>query len=141
MSGRAFYDTNVLACAHDGSSPAKQRTAQELIKRGLRDRSIALSIQVFSEYYVVATRKLGISPVEVLREMHVLSRAEVVEPTLGMVFQSVALAEANGLSYWDALIVTSAAAAGCDTLYTEDLSHGQTVAGVRVVDPFRAATS
>ena len=82
------------------------------VKQGLRERRMALSTQVFSEYYVVATRKLGLSAVDVLKEMHVLSRAEVVEPTLGMVFSSIALAESERLSLWDALIVSSAAMAG-----------------------------
>jgi len=137
MSAKVFYDTNILAYAHDGSSPTKQLRAQELVKQGLRERRMTLSTQVFSELYVVATRKLGISAVDVLKEMHVLSRAEVVEPTLGMVFSSIALAESEQLSLWDALIVSSAAAAGCDVLYTEDLNHGQTIAGVTVVNPFR----
>jgi predicted nucleic acid-binding protein len=141
MGDRAFYDTNVLAYAHDGSSPAKQSRAQELVKRGLRDRAMALSTQVFSEYYVVATRKLGISPVEVVRELHLLSRAEVVEPTLAMVFETIALAETNQLAFWDALIVCAAAAARCDVLYTEDLNHGQVIGGVRVENPFLDTSS
>ena len=41
------------------------------------------------------------------------------------------------LSYWDALIVESALQAGAVMLLTEDLQHGQTFAGLRVVNPFR----
>ncbi len=136
MSDRAFYDTNVLAYAHDASSPHKQEIAQELVKRGLRERSIALSTQVFSEFYVVATRKLGLRAVDVLRELHVLARARVVEPTLAMVFESIGVAQTEELSYWDALIAVSAASAGCPILYTEDLAHDRQIAGVRVVNPF-----
>lgn len=50
------------------------------------------------------------------------------------------LAQTAGLSYWDALVVVSAASAGCAVLYTEDLNHGQEIAGVRVVNPFAEAT-
>lgn len=45
------------------------------------------------------------------------------------------------LSFWDALIVAAAQAAGCSHLLTEDLSHGQDLDGVRVVSPFRVASS
>ena len=45
------------------------------------------------------------------------------------------------LSFWDALIVGAAQAAGCSHLLTEDLSHGQDLDGVRVVSPFRMAPS
>lgn len=35
------------------------------------------------------------------------------------------------------LIVAAAQSGGCSILLTEDLSHGQMLDGVRVVDPFR----
>jgi len=41
-----------------------------------------------------------------------------------------------GLSFWDALVVASAQATGCDALLTEDLQHDMDFDGVRVVDPF-----
>ena len=39
---------------------------------------------------------------------------------------------------YDATLVASALSAGCDVLYTEDLQHGQTVEGLRIVNPFLA---
>ena len=36
----------------------------------------------------------------------------------------------------DAAIVEAARIAGCDTICTEDLQHGQDFDGVRVVNPF-----
>ncbi len=42
------------------------------------------------------------------------------------------------LSFWDALIVAGARAAGCRWLLSEDLTPGATYDGVEVVDPFRA---
>ena len=41
--------------------------------------------------------------------------------------------------YRDALVVRAALVSGCRTLYTEDLQHGQTFEGLRVVNPFREA--
>jgi predicted nucleic acid-binding protein len=43
----------------------------------------------------------------------------------------------RGLSVWDSLIVGAAASAGCETLNSEDFSPGSTLAGMRVVNPFR----
>lgn len=42
------------------------------------------------------------------------------------------------LSFWDALVVEAAVRAGCDLLFSEDLSHGQRFGKLRVVNPFRA---
>ncbi len=41
------------------------------------------------------------------------------------------------IAYWDALILAAAQALGCHTVYSEDLSDGQTYSGVRVLNPFR----
>ena len=41
-----------------------------------------------------------------------------------------------GFSFWDAQIVAAAIAEGCQVLLTEDLSHEQDLAGLRVLDPF-----
>ena len=40
------------------------------------------------------------------------------------------------LSYWDAAIVAAAQALGCETLYSEDMAHGMTIGGTRIVYPF-----
>jgi predicted nucleic acid-binding protein len=49
----------------------------------------------------------------------------------------ITLSPAHGFSYWDAAIIAAARALGCGAIYTEDLSHGRTVEGVAIVNPFR----
>ena len=44
-----------------------------------------------------------------------------------------------GFAFYDALIVAAALEAGCDTLYSEDMQHGRSVAGLKIIDPFRDA--
>jgi len=41
------------------------------------------------------------------------------------------------LSFWDALIVAAAESAYCETLWTEDLNHGQVIRGVRIENPLK----
>ena len=41
------------------------------------------------------------------------------------------------VSFWDALVIQAAHAAGAAVLYSEDLSNGQFYGPVRVVNPFR----
>jgi predicted nucleic acid-binding protein len=61
-----------------------------------------------------------------------------------MVVDYAAIRAAAGLagqakiSFWDALIVVSAARAGAEALYTEDLNDGQEILGVRISNPFAA---
>ena len=46
-----------------------------------------------------------------------------------------------GISYWDTAILTAARQLGCHIAYSEDLNHGQDYNGVRVENPFLAATT
>src|SRR5215208_459886 len=59
MSGRTFFDTNVLVYLFDADSPAKQARARELFAEQARSGRIVLSPQVLQELYVTVTRKLA----------------------------------------------------------------------------------
>lgn len=48
-----------------------------------------------------------------------------------------ALSRLHSVSFWDALVLQAASVAGCSVLLTEDLRHGQVLAGVRIENPFR----
>ena len=48
-------------------------------------------------------------------------------------------AVAGRASYWDALLVATAAEAGCRLILTEDLADGTTLGGVAIHNPFAAA--
>ena len=48
------------------------------------------------------------------------------------------LEEQHRLSFWDALIVAAALKGGASTILTEDMNAGQTISGVRILDPFGA---
>jgi predicted nucleic acid-binding protein len=39
-------------------------------------------------------------------------------------------------SYWDALLVATAAEGGCTAILTEDLADGAVLDGARIVNPF-----
>ena len=49
------------------------------------------------------------------------------------------IADEASVSHRDALIIAAAIHQGCETLLSEDLQHGQTIEGVRIVSPFRMA--
>lgn len=137
MSDRAFVDTNLLVYAHDSSAGVKQEKARELVERLWHDRSGVLSTQVLQELYV-SLRKAPqpIPPAEARQVVADYLRWEVVVNTGESVLEATDFETRYRLSFWDALIVQAATASGVDTLYSEDLSHGQMYGAVRVVNPF-----
>jgi predicted nucleic acid-binding protein len=56
-----FVDTNILIYAHDGGAGEKQVRSVALITRLAEEETGALSIQVLTEFYWAATRKLGMA--------------------------------------------------------------------------------
>jgi len=136
MSVRSFLDTNVLVYTDDLDSPERQRRSLELVAECRRRRSGVVSVQVLQEYFVAATRKLGVDAPLARRKVQLFARLEVVVPRPDDVLAAIDLHRLHGLSFWDAMIVRAALAAGCRRLYSEDLQHGRRVDGLEVVNPF-----
>jgi len=136
VSGRVFLDTNVLVYADDADAGAKRDVARAIIEDMVTSRRGVLSTQVLQEYFVVAMRKLGIDPAHVQRTMELHAQQEVVVVGVPLIVQAVELHRLHRVSFWDALIIRAAESAACETLLTEDLNHGATIAGVRIHNPF-----
>ena len=137
MSDREFLDTNVLVYSDDHDAPRKQSTALDLIEQSRRSNSGVLSTQVLQEYFVTATRKLGV-PAAVAREkVSIFSHFEVALIAVDDVFAAIDLHRLHQISFWDGLILRCALASGCNVLYTEDMQHGRRFEALRIVNPFR----
>ena len=136
MKDRYFIDTNVLVYANDSSSPDKQRRARQIVTDAFSDRRGCLSTQVLQEFFVVVTRKAGVPATNARAQALKLSELDSVVVDPALVMSAIDLHIIQKLSFWDALIVKSAAAAGCKRLLTEDLNHGQVIDGVVVENPF-----
>ena len=135
-----FVDTNALIYPLDPRNAAKQQAAQSGLARCWQERSGRVSTQVLNEFYV---NLVGIKG----DELRVRARAEIRHLMAWhpcaidaiMLETAWGIADDTSISHWDALIVAAALHQGCETLLSEDLQHGQTIEGVRVVNPFRAA--
>lgn len=137
MSDRAFVDTNILVYAHDRAAGVKHEAARTLIERLWQERSGVVSTQVLQELYVTLRRKTrsALSPAEARQLLVDYLRWEVVVNTAESILEAIEIEERFGLSFWDALVVHAATASGVETLYSEDLSHGQKYGSVRVRNP------
>jgi predicted nucleic acid-binding protein len=132
-----FIDTNVLVYAHDGGAGAKHTQAVELLARLFDEDGGALSIQVLSEFYSVATRKLGIRSDEAEEVIRDLGALNIHRPRHADLLKAAQLHRRHKISWWDALILQSANELGCTVLWTEDLADGRRYGAVTVRNPFR----
>jgi predicted nucleic acid-binding protein len=137
MTEKVFIDTNILVYSIDRDETVKRKRARELLKSLGKGSLVFLSTQVLQEFYVAATRKLGMDPLlakDMLREWR---RFNVVTVTPEIIEEAVDISILNRLSFWDGAVLAAARASGCEVVYTEDLNDGQLIGGIRMINPFR----
>jgi predicted nucleic acid-binding protein len=71
------------------------------------------------------------------RKVELFANYHLVVLDIEDVLAAIDLHRLRQISFWDALVVRAAKEGGCSVLYSEDLQHGQSVDGVRIVNPFR----
>jgi predicted nucleic acid-binding protein len=138
MSDRYFVDTNILIYAHDASSGEKHHRAKALLEELWRDRSGVISTQVLQELAVNLRRKAG-RPLDAKATREIISDYltwQIVVNGAESILEALDIETKYHVSFWDALVLQAAHAAGADVLYSEDLSHGQLYGTARVVNPF-----
>lgn len=137
MSDKTFVDTNVLIYAHDRDAGTKHETAEGLLRDLWGQRTGVLSTQVLQEFYVNVTRKISTPlPKPSARAVVESYRVWCVETTPAELSAAFRIEDETGISFWDAMIVAAAAKAGAARILSEDLNAGQTIAGVRIENPF-----
>lgn len=133
MQGASFIDTNILVHFSIQSSAHSGRAA-EIVEAGGE-----ISVQVLNEFANVTRSKMRMEWDEVSEAVDfICSLLQVHSLTVDTHRRAVALAERYLLHFYDATIIAAALEAGCTTLYSEDMQHGQLIAGrLRIVNPFR----
>ena len=136
MSGRSFIDTNVLVYTDAADDPRRRDLALAVLAHLRRAGTGVLSTQVLQGYYAAATRKLAVPAATAQRKVELFAQFEVVQVDVPLLLAAIDLQQLHRLSFWDALIVQSALAAGCPTLLSDDLQAGARLRGLRVTNPF-----
>jgi predicted nucleic acid-binding protein len=137
MSDKAFVDTNVLIYAHDIDAKAKHEAAKQVLQELWSERTGVLSMQVLQEFYVNVTRKIS-RPLSKESARLVVSTytAWCIDTTPAEISSAFRIEDEAHIGFWDALIMSSAVKSGATRLLSEDLNSGQTIAGVKIENPF-----
>lgn len=129
-------DTNVLVYAHDGRDPLRQAIALNVME-ALGSRGHPIGLQAIGEFQNAARHKLKQpiwqAAVQARRIMQAFSHFASTSTAVAGALDDM---EAGRLSYWDALLVRSAAEHGCTAMFSEDMQDGSRPDGVEIVNPF-----
>ena len=132
---RSLIDTNILVHADDAFDPRKQQLALDLVVDLRTRQEGVLSTQVLQEYFVTATRKLGLEAHVARQRVTQFGRFELIQPTLAMQLAAIDLQQNHNLSLWHALIVQTASVARCTVLSSEDMQAVARIGNVLIANP------
>ena len=137
MSAESYtLDTNILVYAFDRDAGPRHAVARQIVSRASVGRCI-LTLQAISEFYAVTTRKRLMDPTDAARLATAFTELfRTATASAGAVKAALGEASSGRASYWDALLVATAAEADCGAILTEDLANGGTLLGLRIVNPF-----
>ncbi|HUT72539.1 MAG TPA: PIN domain-containing protein [Desulfatiglandales bacterium] len=140
---KVFLDTNIILYAYDVSAGEKHQRAKEIILDLWNSGLAVISTQVLQEFFVTATQKIP-KPLDNRFAKDIvgdLLKWEVVINDGVSVLEAIELLLQYGYSFWDSLIIEAAIKGGAEILLSEDLSHGQTIQGVTIMNPFKTSPS
>lgn len=137
---RLALDTNLLVYA-EGVAPHerdahKPAAVRELLRSLPRD-GIRVPVQVLGELYRVLVGKAGRTPQQARAAiMGWRDGIAVLDTTEAVMLAAADLAADHGLSIWDAVVLASAADAGCRLVLSEDMQDGFSWRGLTIASPF-----
>lgn len=132
---KIFVDTNILVSSLYNPAPSLKKKARLRLKDLERRNHGVISTQVLQEFYVVATRKLGVEALLAKQIVQRFENFEVVTISPQMIYAAIDCSITAQISFWDALIVIAAEISKCEFIWTQDLNPGQVIREVRIMNP------
>jgi predicted nucleic acid-binding protein len=140
IAGRFSLDSNVLVYTADPASPVRQASASQIVERAARNTDCVLTLQALTEFFYVVNRKKLLTrakAAKIVRDwMAVFPVAGATPPDLQIALDA---SIAGQFQFYDALLMATAASAGCEAVISEDMHPGARLGGVRVVAAFDSA--
>jgi predicted nucleic acid-binding protein len=139
IADKTFVDSNVLIYAFDVDAGDRHELAKRTLKRLWNEKSGVVSMQVLQEFYWNVTRKIA-TPLRKDAARRIVRQYArwCIQTGPGDIEVAFSIEDRAQIGFWDALIVAAAIKAGAKRILTQDLNHGQRIAGVLIENPLLA---
>ena len=140
MSAERFtLDTNILVYSIDAREPEKRALAASIIERAVT-RDCPLALQAIGEFFVAAASKLKLEPRDAARRAQLLIASFPTFAHSASALRAASDEASKGrFSFWDGVLLASAAEAGCTVILSEDMADGARFGSIVVANPFDRA--
>ena len=138
MSAERFtLDTNILVYAVDAHEERKRDFAARIIEAAA-GLDCPLALQVVGEFYAAAISKLKLDANDAAaRAAQLIAGFDTFGYSVHAVRAALEEAPKGRFSYWDGVLLASAAEAGCTTIFSEDMADGARFGSIAVANPFQ----
>ena len=136
-AARVFIDTNVIVYSRESADDPRIVHARDWLAALVARDALVVNVQVLNELtHVLFRKRQEMSPQDVFTAVDELAVYGSTPVSIDTVIEARRLRLANGFSWWDCLLLASAAELGCSHFLSEDLHDGQKIGAMTVVDPF-----
>ena len=132
-----FFDSNVLVYIAINQNAAKKKVAIQLVASAIENQSGYISLQVLREVANCMFKKSNDSIEHIRETLSGFDALDCLDESRDLLDRAIEIKDEYGIQFYDALIVAAAEAAGCETLYSEDMGDGQKYGGILIMNPFK----
>ncbi len=133
-----FVDTNLIVYTMDPAEKQKRLQARDFLNRMIDFGTPVLSPQSLNELYRVLTEKRGLmARHDAQTVVWAWNRFCTAPYDFDVTQRAWEIHDRTNFGWWDSMLLASASLAGCEFFMSEDLGHGQSIAGLTVLDPFK----
>jgi predicted nucleic acid-binding protein len=132
MKDKIFVDSNIFLYLFSNDIEKKR------ISLKILNSYPFISTQVVNENINICIKKFKLSKDKAFRHgMNLLSKCNVIIINDNTIRVAMEVSTKYKFSYFDSLIIASSIECGCNTLFSEDLHHGQLVEkSLKIINPF-----
>ena len=132
-----FFDSNVLVYIAINQDTVKKKVALQLVASAIENQSGYISLQVLREVANCMFKKSNDSIEHIRETLSGFDALDCLDESRDLLDRAIEMKDEYGIQFYDALIVAAAEAAGCETLYSEDMGDGQKYGGILIMNPFK----
>jgi predicted nucleic acid-binding protein len=137
MRVSSFIDTDIFVYAIDAEAKQKHKSALHFLYWIEKEEKIHVSNQIVKELTDTAIRREIFNEAQLVSYLDAFSGHRLSVISLKKTKESVRIKHSYQLSFYDSLIVATAIENNCTKLYSENLNNGQSIEGLKIINPFK----
>ncbi len=131
---KVFLDSNIIIYLHSGYESYKRELVENIVKQEV---NFVISTQVIVEFSNVMTKKFKVCFEDLKKPVgELLSQFNLCIIQQSTLEYALEIANRYKYSYVDSLIIATAIEDECNFLFSEDMHNGQSIEGLKIVNPF-----